>query len=150
MKYLESFKDIFISKSPAIIDKLSKTIFNFLKLIFFTKVFLEKSKGPIENFMSIFYDTSHQSGEQKIMGFYFNKNTRLLMIAFIYRNIETNDVLEFLFSKIEKFAMQKKNRTYEVYLWFKLEDISSIIKELNDSELKNEFDTYLVAKKYNL
>jgi len=147
MKYLESWKDIFTSKSSDIVDKLGKIIFNFLELNFFNdrmvqglhkKFFYKRSK----NVSSIFYLAS------PMIGFYFNKNTKLLIVEFIYENEEVNDIVNFTFSKVEKFAVKKKNKKQpwpSIDLWFKLEDIPIIIEEL-----KNEFDIYIAANKYNL
>lgn len=165
MKHLESFKDIF-TITPRNIVKLSKVMFNFLKLNFYLDRRLGdydiKSKKDEKFFLlggkliSIFCIGS------KIIGFYDNKKNKTLMISFTYKNIDldgmytgmkfNHDILDFIVSKIEEYAVEKKIKTdnYQSRLYFKLEDIPKLIEEFNNPELMKEFELFSTSNKYNL
>jgi hypothetical protein len=158
MKYLESFKDIFtFKKLPDNVIKLSKVIFNFLELNFLTerrfksdkKFYLDKynfKKSGGGTVYSIFY-----LGDRMI-GFYYNKFTKNLMLAFLnIKNNDTdanevNDLNTFLIYKIEKIAIKKKSNKDEIDLWIELDNIQSVIEIFNNPDLKKEFETFTVAK----
>jgi len=164
MKYIKSFLQKYYKKNklPIEVDKLGDNLTNFIQKNFkniLVKKYIfkrfDKSDSPIVGIHAGYILPKHNlypnsvHDDEKIIGLYYNKNTKLVMYVFIKRYDFMNNMQLFLDNIMDKYAVDifylpnlKEGNRY----WISIDKIDTIINELTQENYK----LFLSTKKYNL
>jgi len=86
----------------------------------------------------------------RLLGFYYNKSTKLVILDFVNPDSLGEDIKNFIVDIFTKHSVDVRNyRTTMIpgkRIWFKLVDIEKIISEIS----KEKFELHTSTKKYNL